>query len=164
MTAATKPDRRHLRESVGVNAVLVAILLVLLPGTLSLSAQARRLPLWVIGVCLALLLVDLVRQLRALRAPVSAPAVGDTPTAGPVELDDDPLPVSGPNVGRRELLILGWLCLAGVGIYVVGYLVTVPVFLVAFFVVNRVPWRVWVPTTTAVWAVMYFGFSGYLGL
>lgn len=167
-----------------VDLALMAVLAVLAVFTAGLSEAGRRLPIATIAVLLVLLILDLVVQLRRRAAgePATAPAApaevaSERPLAAPVEgepVDDavaprevdqtaDESPDEAPGLGR-EVTVLLWLLGAGVGIYLLDYVIAVPIFLAAFFLLHRVRAAVWVPVTAAVSALMYFGFHRYLGL
>jgi len=99
-------------------AVLVFVIAYLGSGYLTLGSASRFVPLLVGSVTLLLLLIDMLRTLRARGVVVG----NDTNTA------------SVPPV--RELQAIAYVAGAAAGIYLLGFAVTIPIYLftsVAFF-------------------------------
>ena len=155
--------------SIVTDLVLIVGLVALLPQTLGFSDAAQRFPLWTIYVAVALLVLDIAmellppvrRALAFLETEVGAPS-------GLANTDDDSEddPADGTNRLRKASLVqaLAWLIALGVGMYLVGYMITAPIFLLLFFVWARVPWKVTLVVTVLMTAVLYFGFYEFLRL
>lgn len=156
--------RRARTRVVATDVFLIAVLLVLLVLALDLSGTARRFPLLAITVTLALLALDLASELvPAIRRRM---AVFDR---GLIEVRED-VAESAKEASERgrtdeshdaprafkDWVVLAWITALGVGMYVLGYLIAVPVFVAAFSIFARVPMRVWVSTTVAIMLLNYF--------
>ena len=99
-------------------AILVFVIAYLGSGYLTLGSASRFVPLLVGSVTLLLLLIDMLRTLRARGVVVG----NDTNT------------VSVPPV--RELQAIAYVAGAAAGIYLLGFAVTIPIYLftsIAFF-------------------------------
>jgi hypothetical protein len=157
--------RRARRGVVAIDLTLIVGLLVLLATALDLrSATARRFPLLALGVTLALLAVDLAGELLPavrrrlavferglIEVPEDVARAVEKAAAGAPEDREAETPRA-----FRDWVVLLWITALGIGMYAVGYLIAIPVFIVAFSVYARVPPKVWIGTTLAVVALNYF--------
>ncbi|MPZ88586.1 MAG: hypothetical protein GEU81_11040 [Nitriliruptorales bacterium] len=157
--------RRPRAGVVATDLFLIVVMLVLLVLALDLSSgTARRFPLLAITVTLALLALDLSSELvPALRRRM---AVLDR---GLIEVREDVAETAkeASERGRtdeshdaprafKDWVVLAWVTALGAGMYAVGYLIAVPVFVAAFSIFARVPLKVWASTTVAIMLLNYF--------
>jgi hypothetical protein len=179
-TAREESDKAVSVRSTGaitVDVILLLVLLGLLPQTMEFGDSARRFPLATIVVLLGLITLDLVMELvpaaRRRLGFLEADYIAATATtahraeelADAADHADSDAPVATPR--HREFSqwsAIGWLTAVAVGMYYLGYLVTTPIFLGAFFLWSRVPAKVAIGITAALSLFNYFVFYQYLGL
>jgi hypothetical protein len=173
-TSATRESRRpSVRRpgAFGIDLVLLAIILLLLPQTLELGAGARRFPLIMLAVMALLVLLDAAmeafpavrRRMGFLEADFVEVASLDVPE---LQVQPDDLPAESARTFRVLTVwqALAWLTALGAGMSYFGYVVTTPVFLGLFFLWARVPLRVAIGITLVMTCLNYFVFYDFLGL
>lgn len=148
--------------AVAVDVVLLAILLLLLAQSFSLSGPARRFPLLVIGTTLLLILLDLIveltprirRRLAFLQQGLVEAPQEYVAQAEAGQEDER----SAPGTARRPLnewIVIACVCVLGVTMYFFGYVITAPLFVAVFSIWRRVPAKVWVSTSAALFVFNY---------
>ncbi|MGH8869815.1 MAG: tripartite tricarboxylate transporter TctB family protein [Actinomycetes bacterium] len=162
---AARPSRS--RGAIAVDLVLLGALVVLFTQTVDLAGASRHFPLVTLVVTSGLVLLDLaIEAFPVLRTRFRFLESDLVPQSSePREADAADEREQEPQ--RRthgELAGLAWLLVLGLAMYVVGYVLVTPVFLVLFSLWARVPVRVWVPVTVVLTLFNYFVFFDFLML
>jgi hypothetical protein len=164
--------------ALAIDVVVLLILIGLLPETLGLGEGARRFPLALLFVTMALVCLDAAielfpavrRRTRFLEAdfvevdldsvaPAALPSEGE-----PVPHDPEPEPEQPRFRTLQTWQAVAWLTGLGAAMYFLGYVIATPIFLMLFFVWARVPIRLALTITVVMTALNYFVFYDYLGL
>ncbi len=160
------------RGALAVDLVVLVVLVVLLPQTLDLASSARRFPLIMNLLLIALVLLDAaIETFPAVRRRTGFLESDLVDVGSGLEVpDDEGEPLDVPEVGTPRFRVLtvpqalGWLTGLGAAMYFVGYVYATPVFLALFFLWARVPVKVAVSITVVMTCLNYYVFYEYLGL
>ena len=128
-------------------AVLMAVAIALASGYPYI--QSKLLPIMAGGVVFILSVAELVRDLRAERK-----------AAGPRNTVD----TKGVVRSRVWLVEAGWVVGYCLGIYLVGFLIAIPAFSVAYFKAHKTKWSTTIVETAFVTLFCYLIFSYFLEL
>ena len=136
------------RATAAAIVIATAVVLYVVIGFTTLDAASRRVPLLVGGVTLALLIVEILRQYAAATTGVST----DRDTVMQHARKAAPL--------MRELRVLGSVVGIVAGIYLVGFLIAIPVYLLGAMVyVGSVRARTALLVTVMTSAAIYVAFD-----
>jgi hypothetical protein len=154
--------RSEKKQPIGFTVLLFVLILVMVSSAVTFSPKARQFPL-LIGIPTLIMLafvivIELFPQLKMIKllevgletlwAPGSRDKTSGLPAAS--EVEDDL---------RRVWVIVGWLTLLVGLVYVVGFLVAIPIFVLAFFMVTvRLNWLRAVLFTALFWVLLYLVF------
>ncbi len=120
----------------------VTVLLI----SMTYSPKARRLPLLVGIPGVALTAAQVIKELSRRR--------GKTGEAKTAELEDAGT-ARQKGVDKRLLTMLGWLVLLVAMIWIVGFLITIPVYTILFMKSLKESWRLSIIFAVAGFAVLY---------
>ena len=137
------------KETVLVDLVLLGTAAFMYVQASTLSATARRAPIWILTAMVALILLDLAITIQH--------AVTDR-----THLDEHGDSINEPV--RVQLTFLAALVICGLLMYQFGYRVATPVFLTGFMLAMRVPLKQLVPYVAGYSLFIYVIFSELLNV
>lgn len=153
-----------MRTRAWFTAVLLVLVGVLLAQSLALSSASRLAPLWALVPTAALLVVQLLvdlrpllgERLRILQGAVLVPGAGTSGASPDVASES----VSDGSRRRRELRIVLWMGGLIVLMYLVGFLVSTVLFLLPYLrIESRIGWARAAVFTAVATGVIYFAFG-----
>jgi hypothetical protein len=161
-------------KNVNFSTWLTLLMLIIFTTMVGLSfdfpAKARFMPL-VVGVPgIVLCLVQLVMDLRALKAGVSSAPVHHTHLPAGVSADaditlDSELPEFGPHTVRVEITTWIYFIAFIIGLLLFGFYVAVPIMLITFLHTQaEASWKFSIAMAAAATLVLYLMFGALLGI
>jgi predicted cobalt transporter CbtA len=128
----------------------LAFFVVLTLISMTYSFKARRLPLIVAIPGIALSAVQVLKERKRLQT---------TKEVESVETHDSETPdTEAPHAKKNLLVMMGWMVLLVVMIWIVGFLVTIPVYTLLFMKSMKESWRLSIFFAAAGFAILYFLF------
>ena len=125
--------------------LLVIAIVALVYGLTFPTMKAKLVPIVISGIILVLASIELVRELRA-----GVKAQPET------EADPEAVLAGTKQEFYRYLVGLGWMAALAAGIYLVGFLIAVPLFVVAYLKLNSRRWLISIGMAAAV-AIFIYG-------
>ena len=136
----------------------LAFFIVLIAISMTYSPNARRMPLVVMVPGLALCAVLLIT--KAMKKGRTAEQRAEQPDEGPAETDDGEASSIEPSAQNKKMLVMfGWMILLVGMIWIVGFLVTIPVYTILFMRSLKEPWRLSIIFGIVGFIVLYFLFA-----
>lgn len=170
------------RQAIVSGAILTAVFMAAIIAAAGYGFRARMAPLVIaipgLILCVGLMAVELRKELLEKKkneaGHPAAKADGVEATAGPAAGDTDagegasaaePAATSGESHSYSELNALLWVVLLLALIFVLGFLVTIPLYQFLYMRVrSREPWLTSIILSLASWAILYFLFVRVLSM
>ncbi|MDP2269060.1 MAG: tripartite tricarboxylate transporter TctB family protein, partial [Deltaproteobacteria bacterium] len=118
--------------------------------SMTYSPQARRLPLIVAIPGIVLSAAQVLRETRRLRAP-AAVETGEGNNSGPAD-------IAGPHAKKTLPVMMGWMALLVTMIWILGFLITIPVYTILYMKSMRESWRLSIIFAISGFAILYLLF------
>jgi predicted cobalt transporter CbtA len=128
----------------------LVIFVVLTLISLTYSHKARRLPLIVAIPGIALSAVQVLKERKLLQA---------TKKVESVETHDSETPATeAPHAKKKLLVMIGWMVLLVGMIWIIGFLLTIPIYTILYMRSMKESWRLSILFAAAGFAILYFLF------
>jgi len=134
---------------------LVVLLFIMAAGLVATSSypqRARVFPMIVIGICIVLLSLELIKEI--LNARKSAPegsAHNDVP------------PAQEANISQLQFIItITWIGGLAVMVWLLGYIVALPLYLLIYLRFHGQKWRWSILLSAVMFLIVYVGFNSLL--
>ncbi len=138
-----------------LNLVFLAFFVTLIVISMTYSAKARRMPLVILIPGAVLAVIVTVKDISR-KGP--APEERET-SAEEEEIEDtEPAGLAATDQNKRMFVMFGWMALLVGMIWVVGFLVTIPVYTIIFMKSLKESWRLSIIFGVAGFIVLYFLF------
>lgn len=138
-----------------VDFVFLTFFITLILISMTYSAKARRMPLVILmpGVVLAAIVT-----IRDAFGELFSPVQGEVSVEADERKDSDSESVSAADQNRRMVVMFGWMALLVAMIWIVGFLVTIPVYTILFMRSLKESWRLSIIFGVSGFVVLYFLF------
>lgn len=138
-----------------LNLVFLAFFVTLIVISMTYSAKARRMPLVILIPGAVLAVIVTVKDISR-KGP--APEEREI-SAEEEEIEDtEPAGLAATDQNKRMFVMFGWMALLVGMIWVVGFLVTIPVYTILFMKSLKESWRLSIIFGVAGFIVLYFLF------